>query len=103
MDAVVVPSLHEPFGIVCLEALASGCTLLSSFKSGMGEYLTENVAINCGITPTEITTGIKTWLSLSENELQHRRDLGYKLCRQYSWNNSALILENIYTSVLKSF
>jgi glycosyltransferase involved in cell wall biosynthesis len=103
MDAVIVPSLHEPFGIVCLEALASGCILLSSFKSGMGEYLTEDVAINCGITPTEITAGIKTWLSLSESKTQTRRYKGYELCKRYSWNNSALILENIYTSVLKSF
>jgi glycosyltransferase involved in cell wall biosynthesis len=100
MDAVIVPSLHEPFGIVCLEALASGCTLLSSFKSGMGEYLTEEVAINCGVTPEEITKGIETWLSLSESEKQTRRDNGHELCKRYSWHNSAVILEKVYTKVI---
>ena len=99
MDAVIVPSIHEPFGIVCLEALASGCILLSSFESGMKEYLTEDIAINCGTTPNEITNGIKKWLSL--DDIEKRKEKGYELCRQYSWKNAVKVLESIYTKVLK--
>lgn len=98
MDAVIVPSIHEPFGIVCLEALASGCVLLSSFQSGMKEYLTEDIAVNCGTTPEEITAGINKWLAL--DDIQERKERGYALCKQYSWNNAAKILEAIYNRVL---
>ena len=98
MDAVIVPSTHEPFGIVCLEALASGCVLLSSFQSGMKEYLTEDIAVNCGITPEEITNGINKWLLL--DDIPERKERGYALCKQYSWDNAANILESIYKKVL---
>jgi len=98
MDAVIVPSIHEPFGIVCLEALASGCVLLSSFQSGMKEYLTEDVAINCGITPEKITQGIQKWLSL--DDIEERKERGFELCKKYSWDNSVNILEDIYKRTL---
>jgi glycogen(starch) synthase len=100
MDAIIVPSHHEPFGIVCLEALASNCILLSSFESGMGEYLTEDIAINCGTSSESISTAIKKWLHLSNNEITKRNKLGIELCKKYSWENSANILENIYRHVL---
>jgi glycosyltransferase involved in cell wall biosynthesis len=48
VDAVIVPSIHEPFGIVALEAIASKTLLLSSRSSGMAEYISEDMCINCG-------------------------------------------------------
>lgn len=36
---VVMPSKYEPFGLVGLEALASGCVLLATEGLGMDEYL----------------------------------------------------------------
>lgn len=36
---VVMPSKYEPFGLVGLEALASGCVLLATEGQGMDEYL----------------------------------------------------------------
>jgi glycosyltransferase involved in cell wall biosynthesis len=103
MDAVIVPSTHEPFGIVCLEALASGCTLLSSFESGMKEYLTEDIAVNCGVTAESITQAVQRWISLTPEEVEIRKHNGYELCKRYSWTNSVSILEEIYTFVLTNY
>lgn len=100
MDAVIVPSHHEPFGIVCLEALAAECILLSSFKSGMSEYLTEDVAINCGTSLEEISKGIQQWLNISTEETEKRKLQGKEFCKQYSWKNAVKILEDIYKHVL---
>ena len=96
MDSIIVPSIHEPFGIVCLEALASNCVLLSSFQSGIKEYLTEDIAINCGITSFEVEKSINEWLNLSNEEIKTRNELGVELCKKYSWKNSAHILKEIY-------
>lgn len=101
MDAVIVPSHHEPFGIVCLEALASECVLISSFESGMGEYLTEDIAIKSGTSSKTISEAIQKWLNLSKEEIQERIVLGKELCKKYSWKNSVEILENIYKHILK--
>ena len=38
-DAVVFPSLYEPFGIVALEAMAAGAPLLVSDTGGLGEIV----------------------------------------------------------------
>lgn len=103
MDAIIVPSHHEPFGIVCLEALASGCTLLSSFASGMGEYLTDDVAIRCGLKPDEISAGVRQWLSASAEDLTERRARGYELCQRYSWANSANTMHEIYEQAFVNF
>lgn len=39
MDAVVMPSTHEPFGIVALEALASECLLVTTASGGIKEIV----------------------------------------------------------------
>jgi glycosyltransferase involved in cell wall biosynthesis len=39
MDAVVMPSIHEPFGIVALEALASECLLVTTATGGIEEIV----------------------------------------------------------------
>ena len=36
----------------------------------------------------------------SNNEITKRNKLGIELCKKYSWENSANILENIYRHVL---
>ena len=42
-DAVVCPSLYEPFGIVALEALACGRPLIVSRSGGLAEIVTDGV------------------------------------------------------------
>lgn len=39
MDAIVMPSIHEPFGIVALEALAAECVLITTAKCGIKEIV----------------------------------------------------------------
>lgn len=103
MDAVIVPSRHEPFGIVCLEALAAGCTLLSSFESGMADYLSEDIAVRCGTTPESITEGVNKWLALTDDEIAVRRHKGFQLCQEYSWKNSANTLDQIYAEAFVNY
>ena len=96
-DAVLMPSLHESFGIVALEALASNNILLSSFAAGMGDFLTENCAINCGISKESIEKGLYKFLNMTEEHKQKMIQNGLEVCREYTWEKSAKKLEAIYS------
>ena len=39
VDALIIPSLYEPFGIVALEAMAFGCHVVASEVGGLGEVV----------------------------------------------------------------
>lgn len=41
----ILPSTYEPYGLVSLEAMACGCPVAVSTRSGVSEILNENVAI----------------------------------------------------------
>ncbi|WP_157588906.1 glycosyltransferase family 4 protein [Psychroserpens burtonensis] len=44
MDLIVLPSLNEAFGLVLIEALASGCNTLVSNRFGALDYIKEDVS-----------------------------------------------------------
>jgi glycosyltransferase involved in cell wall biosynthesis len=44
-EVVVVPSLYEPFGLVALEAMASGTPVVASSAGGLAEIITEEVGL----------------------------------------------------------
>lgn len=44
MDVIVLPSLNEAFGLVLIEALASGCNTLVSSRFGALDYIKDDVS-----------------------------------------------------------
>jgi glycogen(starch) synthase len=44
-DLTVIPSIYEPFGLVALEAMASGCPCLVADTGGLREVVTEEVGL----------------------------------------------------------
>lgn len=99
-DAVITPSIHEPFGIVALEALASKSILLSSFVNGMGDFLTVDAAINCGTSKKSIEAAIFKLVNLSNEEKESYIKNGLEICKNHHWSLQAEKLHKVYTSVL---
>lgn len=103
VDLIIMPSIHEPFGLVALEALSAGqngkTILMSSFVDGMGEFLTEDSAINCGTTVESITNSINYFLSLSKKDKKKLRENGIKLANKYSWQECAKNIQNVWESL----
>lgn len=98
-DAVIMPSIHEPFGIVALEALASKSILISSFVNGMGDFLSEDVAIKCELSPKGINKALKTFLHTSKEERKKRIEKGVKLCSKFDWSQITKEVEEVYEDV----
>lgn len=84
-DALIIPSLSEPFGLVGLEGLASKTIVISSMVEGLGDFLKENVAIKCVPTKEGILEAIKQAQSLSVEERAIRIEKGYEIAKQHAW------------------
>lgn len=95
-DAVLMPSLHEPFGIVALEALASGSLLLSSFVDGLADFLTEEVAVNCGTTKESIERVLHDLPGLLAT---NNRAAARSVCQKHSWASKAASLQEVYDAL----
>jgi glycosyltransferase involved in cell wall biosynthesis len=68
-DAVMCPSIYEPFGLLGLETLLFSSTLLiASGVDGMRDYLTEGGYLPCGTTLESVQNALNTFASMSEHQ-----------------------------------
>jgi glycosyltransferase involved in cell wall biosynthesis len=98
-DAVIMPSIHEPFGIVALEALASKSILLSSRVDGMSDFLTNKNSIH--ITPgvKGIEKALNDFIVLTESQKTQMIYEGIKTCKKHNWNHISKQYLKVYKSL----
>lgn len=96
VDAVIVPSIHEPFGLVTLEAIASRTLLLCSRTSGMAEYIDDDMCINCGTEVSELENAMIRLKTMSDVEKTSIINNAYEKTRHLTWENNALEHKKIY-------
>ena len=100
-DVFVFPSVREGWGLVVLEALASGVPVIASGIEPMTEYLRdrENSLL---VSPTDCDQIASLIIELSENgELRRRLALGGRETAEgYSWENAALGHVRLYGTIL---
>ncbi|MBI3097127.1 MAG: glycosyltransferase family 4 protein [Planctomycetes bacterium] len=64
-DALLFPTLYEPFGTVVLEAMATGVPSITSREAGAAEVLTDGVdsaILHDPTNPDEIAARLRPWL-----------------------------------------
>ena len=101
-DLFVFPSIKEGWGLVVLEAMASGIPVIASGIEPMTDYL-EDEKNALLVSPMDYEAlAQKIIRVLEENELQDKliRN-GMKTARVYSWRNTALRHEEFYSSFLE--
>jgi glycogen(starch) synthase len=101
-DAMVVPSLYEPFGLVALEAAAVGAPLAVSATGGLAEI------VRPGVTGVTFRTGddvalaeaVGTQLGDRGGALRMARAAGLMVRRRFGWDTVADRTAEAYRRVL---
>lgn len=87
-DGVIFPSIHEPFGLVGLEALACGTPLIASFAGGMNDYLDDTCAIRTdGLSAEAIENAIHRFMTMSDFAKEAMVRNGLDVCKRFSWKD----------------
>lgn len=101
-DAFVLPSRHEPFGIVVLEAWAAGLPVIVSNVGGIRDLVADGVD-GLLFEPHDICGLIAGVLAVRENPTWSR-GLALagraKATEQYSWNSVTTTLLRLYETVI---
>jgi glycogen synthase len=103
VDAAIFPSLYEPFGIVALEAMAAGCSVVASAVGGLCEVVHH---LHTGLTtmsnnPQSIAWAVDRLFSNPE-EAERCREQGLKeVHSRYGWDRIAKQTFDLYRTVLK--
>ncbi len=99
-EAFVFPSLCEGFGIPLLEAMASGCPVVTSNLSSMPEIVGEAGLLVDPYDENSITKSLEQALNTDwQNKV---REKGLKRVKNFSWEKAAKETISVFEKVLKS-
>jgi glycosyltransferase involved in cell wall biosynthesis len=97
-DVFVLPSRHEPFGIVVLEAWAAGLPVVASNVGGLGRLCGAHPGAALTFAPDD-SAGLEAVLGkvCSDEELRRNlSDAGRRAASSYDWNSLAARLLGFY-------
>ena len=101
-DIFIFPSLKEGWGLVVLEAMASGVPVIASNIEPLTEYLKdrENAVL---IPPLDHEALAQEIISVLENEVLREKLAanGLDTAKSYSWRNAALSHSELYNRILQ--
>ncbi len=106
-DVVVLPSLYEPFGIVCTEAMAMAKPVVVGARgtNGMREQIIPSGKNQCGIhinpyDPSDIAWGINQILAIPDKGKQMGLNARKRVLQEFTWDIIAKKTLSIYQQTI---
>lgn len=96
-DMFILPSLHEPFGIVVLEAWSAGLPVLASAVGGVGR-LVEDGRTGLLFDPNSLDSLLAAYRRLPEYAEQFRANGRRQIAEHYDWKLVVGKLQEFYQS-----
>lgn len=99
MDAIVMPSIHEPFGIVALEALASESILITTASGGIKEIVKDIDYIHIE-NSNDLNNAYNKIKYLSNEEKEKIKQKGKNHVSKFDWKIQSNKLYDVYKEVI---
>jgi glycosyltransferase involved in cell wall biosynthesis len=106
-DIVILPSLYEPFGIVCTEAMSMGKPVVIGARgtNGMREQVIASGNNQCGVhinpyDPNDISWGIKQVLKTNDKGEKMGENGRERVLKEFTWDDVGDRTINIYKEFL---
>ena len=87
-DVMIFPSLSDGFGLAAIEAMATGCPVISSKNAGVSDLIQDGV--NGFIIPTQSVNAIyekMNWFVENKSKIALMGKAASKTAEKYSWDN----------------
>jgi D-inositol-3-phosphate glycosyltransferase len=102
-DVCVVPSHYEPFGLVAVEAMASGTPVIASDVGGLQfTVVNENTGL---LVPPQDVAAFSNAIDRILSNPKWRAELGQsghrRVMSKFSWDGVAMQLDSLYTELLQ--
>lgn len=99
-STLVMPSLYEGFGLPILEAMQSGCPVITSKRGSLGEVAMDAALYVDPLSVDSIVSGINKVMG-DANLRKSLSQAGIKNAKKFTWEKTAIETYDVYKSILK--
>ena len=95
----IYPSLYEGFGFPVLEAMASGCPVITSNNSSLTEITPDKKWLINPLNVDDMAKKMKEIISLSEEGIKSLKERNRVFAQQFTWDKTAKEMLDVFNSL----